>query len=199
MRFSHGSGAKRCDSGDRWFDSANALPSPAMPSSHRFGIGIPSPHRIRGQGYKSIPHWGSGHFIPMADMAKLLAQHGVTITIITTPLVAARLIQIIQWSAASSLPVRLLHVPFPYMVSGLPEGSETMETIPSLDLMKNFYIAIEMLQQPFERLFEPGLPRSRIDSGGAGEPMIMWPMFTEQFFNEKLVVQALGTGVGVGA
>ncbi|PSS23629.1 UDP-glycosyltransferase [Actinidia chinensis var. chinensis] len=101
-----------------------------------------------------FPLMSPGHFIPMADMAKLLAQHGVTVTIITTPLVAVRLGQTIRRSAASGLPIRLLHVPFPYAAAGLPEGSETVETIPSLDLMKNFYIAIEMLQQPFERLFE---------------------------------------------
>ncbi|KAL0309644.1 UNVERIFIED_CONTAM: UDP-glycosyltransferase 73C4 [Sesamum radiatum] len=29
--------------------------------------------------------------------------------------------------------------------------------------------------------------------------MITWPIFAEQFLNEKLVVQILGTGVGVGA
>ncbi|KAH6797654.1 hypothetical protein C2S52_022208 [Perilla frutescens var. hirtella] len=33
----------------------------------------------------------------------------------------------------------------------------------------------------------------------AGVPMITWPMFAEQFFNEKLVVQILEMGVGVGA
>ncbi|KAK4481120.1 hypothetical protein RD792_011994 [Penstemon davidsonii] len=33
----------------------------------------------------------------------------------------------------------------------------------------------------------------------SGLPMITWPMFSEQFLNEKLVVQILGTGVGVGA
>ncbi|GFY90959.1 hypothetical protein Acr_07g0011550 [Actinidia rufa] len=35
MRFSHGSTARRCDSGNGWFDSADALLSPAMPSLHR--------------------------------------------------------------------------------------------------------------------------------------------------------------------
>lgn len=33
----------------------------------------------------------------------------------------------------------------------------------------------------------------------AGVPMITWPLFAEQFFNEKLVVQVLKIGVPVGA
>lgn len=33
----------------------------------------------------------------------------------------------------------------------------------------------------------------------AGLPMVTWPLFAEQFLNEKLVVGILGIGVGVGA
>ncbi|XP_057499343.1 UDP-glycosyltransferase 73E1-like [Actinidia eriantha] len=40
---------------------------------------------------------------------------------------------------------------------------------------------------------------STLEGVCAGVPMITWPMFAGQFFNEKLVVQVLGTGVGVGA
>ncbi|GFP80672.1 scopoletin glucosyltransferase [Phtheirospermum japonicum] len=32
----------------------------------------------------------------------------------------------------------------------------------------------------------------------AGVPMVMWPAFAEQFYNEKMVTEVLGTGVSVG-
>ncbi|KAI7752549.1 hypothetical protein M8C21_028733 [Ambrosia artemisiifolia] len=40
---------------------------------------------------------------------------------------------------------------------------------------------------------------STIEGVCAGVPMITWPQFAEQSFNERLVVQVLGIGVGVGA
>lgn len=39
---------------------------------------------------------------------------------------------------------------------------------------------------------------STLEGVAAGVPMITWPMFAEQFYNEKLIVQVAGTGVGVG-
>ncbi|GFY93294.1 UDP-glucosyl transferase 73B1 [Actinidia rufa] len=116
-----------------------------------------------------------GHFIPMVDMAKLLAQHGVTVTVITTPLIAARLRQTINHATASGLPIWLLHLPFPSLAAGLPEGSSTTNlifhdftkpapaslcSIPTYGPralhphMNNFVVAIDMLQQPFEQLFQ---------------------------------------------
>lgn len=40
---------------------------------------------------------------------------------------------------------------------------------------------------------------STMEGVSAGLPMITWPMFAEQFYNDKLIVQVLRTGVGVGA
>ena len=101
-----------------------------------------------------FPLMSPGHFIPMVDMAKLLAQHGVTVTVITTPLIAARFCQTIKRATASGLPLRVLPLPFPSVTAGLPEGCESFETIPTPNLMVNFFVAIDMLQQPFEQLFQ---------------------------------------------
>ncbi|XP_042490674.1 UDP-glucose flavonoid 3-O-glucosyltransferase 7-like [Macadamia integrifolia] len=40
---------------------------------------------------------------------------------------------------------------------------------------------------------------SALESVSAGVPMITWPLFAEQFYNEKLVTQVLRVGVSVGA
>lgn len=39
---------------------------------------------------------------------------------------------------------------------------------------------------------------STLEGVAAGVPMITWPMFAEQFYNEKLILQVTRTGVGVG-
>nr|UHB15543.1 UDP-glycosyltransferase [Paris polyphylla] len=40
---------------------------------------------------------------------------------------------------------------------------------------------------------------SCLEGVSAGLPMITWPMYTEQFFNEKLIVNVLGVGIAIGA
>ncbi|GAV91325.1 hypothetical protein CFOL_v3_34721 [Cephalotus follicularis] len=37
-----------------------------------------------------------------------------------------------------------------------------------------------------------------IEDEAAGVPMVTWPVFAEQFYNEKLVTQVLRIGIGVG-
>lgn len=40
---------------------------------------------------------------------------------------------------------------------------------------------------------------SMLEGISAGVPMVTWPVFAEQFFNEKLVTQVLRTGANVGS
>lgn len=101
-----------------------------------------------------IPLMSPGHIIPMIDMAKVLARHGATATIITTAKNAVRFNAGIDRVAASGLPIRLLQVPFPSEEVGLPRGCESVDNLPSYDLVRNFFNAIDMLQQPIEKMIE---------------------------------------------
>ena len=106
-----------------------------------------------------LPHLALGHLIPMIDIAKLLAQHGVIVTVITTPVNAAGLTTIIDRAVDSGLRIQLLQVPFPSVEAGLPEGCESMDRLPSRDLFRNLLIGIGMLKQPVEKLFDELQPR----------------------------------------
>lgn len=93
-----------------------------------------------------IPLMASGHQIPMVDMGKLLSQHGLTLTIVTTPLNALRLDPIITaHSVESGLKIQLLQIRFPCAEVGLPEGCENLEDLPLRNLLLNFFDAARML------------------------------------------------------
>ncbi|XP_058212753.1 UDP-glycosyltransferase 73C3-like [Rhododendron vialii] len=115
-----------------------------------------NPHQLH---FVLFPLMSPGHSIPIIDMAKLLAQNGPTVTIITTPIIAARFRHTIDRATASGLPLRLLDLRFPSAEAGLPNGCETLETVTSPDLLKKFFGAIYMLQQPFQQLLEQLEPK----------------------------------------
>ncbi|KAF5468258.1 hypothetical protein F2P56_012424 [Juglans regia] len=101
-----------------------------------------------------IPLMCPGHIIPMADMARLLAQRGVIITITTTTLNAIRIKPIISRAIESGLPIRIVQLQLQLHEVGLPEGCESIDTIPSRGLFGNFFAAVNKLQQPLEELLE---------------------------------------------
>ncbi|MBA0856582.1 hypothetical protein Goshw_000249 [Gossypium schwendimanii] len=106
-----------------------------------------------------IPLMCPGNLIPMVDMGRLLAQHGVTVTIVTTPLNASRIKTIIDRDIASGIQLQLLQLRFPCIEAGLPEGCENIDALPSRLLSKNFMDAAGMLQQPLERFLEETEPK----------------------------------------
>lgn len=106
-----------------------------------------------------LPHLSHGHLIPMTDIAKLLAQHGVTVTMITTPLNAAVSKPIVDRAIESGLQIQLLQVQFPCTDVGLPEGCESMDALPSKDMFRNLLIGISKLQQPVEQILAKLNPR----------------------------------------
>ncbi|KAL5546016.1 hypothetical protein UlMin_005703 [Ulmus minor] len=106
-----------------------------------------------------IPLMAQGHTIPMVDMAKLLAKHGVIVTIVTTPQNAVWFNTTIDQSTKSGLDIRLLQLRFPSAEAGLPEGCENLDTLSSRKLTRNFFQEAKMLQKPLESFLSEAQPR----------------------------------------
>ncbi|XP_057983466.1 UDP-glycosyltransferase 73D1-like [Malania oleifera] len=132
-----------------------------------------------------IPLMAQGHMIPMIDMAKLLAERGVIVTIVTTPLNASRFAPIVKRAVESGLPIQVSELPFPCQEAGLPVGCESLDIVPSRDLIRNFYFAIGKLQRPLEQyLQEQKPPPSCIIS----DKYLAWTLQTAQKFRIPRIV-----------
>ncbi|CAN0926091.1 UDP-glycosyltransferase 73C3 [Linum grandiflorum] len=99
-----------------------------------------------------FPFMAQGHMVPMIDIAKLLAQRGVQVSIVTTPVNAARFTSQIQRLIASSLKIQLLELDFPCSEAGLPAGCESFDLLPSHDLAISFFTAAAMMENQAQSL-----------------------------------------------
>ncbi|KAM0045999.1 putative trans-zeatin O-beta-D-glucosyltransferase [Helianthus debilis subsp. tardiflorus] len=106
-----------------------------------------------------IPLMCPGHLIPMVEMAKLIAQHSVTVTIVITPRNAERYGAVLHRAITSGLPVKLLQLRFPASDYGLPDGCECVDDLPTFKLSKNFFDALAALQKPLEDVFNELKPK----------------------------------------
>ncbi|KAI3839708.1 hypothetical protein MKW98_010013 [Papaver atlanticum] len=105
-----------------------------------------------------FPVTAQGHMIPMINIAKLFAARGVKTTIISTPLNAITLSKTIDQDRLSGLDINIQTIPFPAVEVGLPAGTESVTQLTSPDMMPKFFLAVGMLQQPFEKLLEEYRP-----------------------------------------
>jgi hypothetical protein len=102
-----------------------------------------------------FPYMAQGHTIPLLDIAKAFANHGLKITLITTPSNAP-----FVFSKTSKHPnISLSIIPFP-RVQELPQGCENTADLPSMALLAPFIEATKKMKQPFE-----GVLRDMIDDG----------------------------------
>ncbi|KAF7818690.1 UDP-glycosyltransferase 73C6-like [Senna tora] len=99
-----------------------------------------------------FPMMAQGHMIPMIDIARILAQRNVTITIITTPQNAARFSPILARSLESGLQIPLVQLPLPCEEAGIPNGCENIDMLPSLGAAVSLFEAVE-------KVFEELTPR----------------------------------------
>ncbi|XP_057462228.1 UDP-glycosyltransferase 73C4-like [Actinidia eriantha] len=95
-----------------------------------------------------FPLMAQGHMIPMIDISKLLAQRGVKVTIVTTPLNAEQFKTIIARAKGS---IQFLELGFPCEEAGLPAGCENLDKLPSFDWASKFFVATSLLKEPLEQ------------------------------------------------
>ncbi|POO01820.1 UDP-glucuronosyl/UDP-glucosyltransferase [Trema orientale] len=127
-----------------------------------------------------LPLGAQGHLIPMIDIARVLARRiNVIVTIVTTPRNTARFNSIIQRDIQSGLPIRVSQLQFPHAEAGLPEGSESLDTLPSPTFLKNYMHALSLLQQPLEKILQELNPNP---SCMVSDKHIIWAAETAQKF-----------------
>ncbi|CAN0879054.1 UDP-glycosyltransferase 73C3 [Linum grandiflorum] len=99
-----------------------------------------------------FPFMAQGHMIPMVDIAKLLATRGSKVTIVTTPLNAARFESPLR--RRSNHLIDLVELRFPCLEAGLPEGCENVDMLPSFAYVQSLMKAAAMMEPQVESLLE---------------------------------------------
>ncbi|KAJ0817664.1 putative UDP-glucuronosyl/UDP-glucosyltransferase, UDP-glycosyltransferase family [Helianthus annuus] len=97
-----------------------------------------------------FPLMTQGHMIPMVDIARLLAERGSMVTIITTPINANRFKPVTDRAIKDQLKIHILELQLPVTEVGLPEGCENFDLISSQKLFPKLFTAATMLEEPAE-------------------------------------------------
>lgn len=105
-----------------------------------------------------FPHLSHGHMIPTIDMARVFARHGVKVTIISSPLNAPLISEILEKDKQIGLEIGIRIIKFPSAEAGLPEGCENLASTTSPQMFNNFFKALSLLQQPLEEILEECRP-----------------------------------------
>lgn len=87
-----------------------------------------------------VPLLAQGHIIPMVDLARLLAGRGARVSVVTTPVNAARNGAVVESARRAGLDVELAEVAFPGPGLGLPEGMENVDMVVEKEHFMPFFL-----------------------------------------------------------
>ncbi|ONH91694.1 hypothetical protein PRUPE_8G130700 [Prunus persica] len=105
-----------------------------------------------------FPYMAQGHSIPLIDIAKIFASHGVKSTLITTPLNAPLFSKAIQSSKELGFKIELIVIRFPTEEVGLPPGCESTNLATTKEMKEKFFRATTLLRPQLEQILDQQRP-----------------------------------------
>lgn len=93
-----------------------------------------------------LPYLAPGHMVSLVDVARLFAERGVHVSVVTTPGNAHLVGSAVAATALAGHSIRVHFIPFPSAEAGLPPGRENAAEVGDLG---GFFRAIGLLQHPF--------------------------------------------------
>ncbi|XP_049398428.1 nuatigenin 3-beta-glucosyltransferase-like isoform X7 [Solanum stenotomum] len=99
-----------------------------------------------------VPYFTPSHMIPLVDIARLFASHGVKVSIITTPYNAILFESSIDHATELGHEIFVHKLKFPSAEVGIPEGIENFSAVTSKEMAIGVFMGIPLLQKPMESL-----------------------------------------------
>lgn len=103
-----------------------------------------------------IPFMAPGHTIPMINIARMVAERGIKVTIFSTATNAKRFESVIAPAIEAGLGMHVIQLQFqlPLQEVGLPQSCETVDMLPSMDMVSKFVEATSLLQPSIEQFLK---------------------------------------------